>query len=171
MEQEPHSLRDRRVGLDSQPRGEAQRRPLGRVRMDPCAVPLRAPPPRFTGQPRQGLPAVVACGAYISSIIEAKPQEVSTDSYLAFGPFNDKDCVANLRKYLRTKFLRFLLLQALTSMNISRGNFRFVPLQNFTPKSDINWYKSIEDIDYQLYAKYNLDNEEIAFIEKMIKPM
>lgn len=49
MEQEPHSLRDRRVGLDSQPRGEAQRRPLGRVRMDPCAVPLRAPPPRFTG--------------------------------------------------------------------------------------------------------------------------
>lgn len=107
----------------------------------------------------------------ISSIIEAKPQEVSTDSYLAFGPFNDKDCVANLRKYLRTKFLRFLLLQALTSMNISRGNFRFVPLQNFTPKSDINWYKSIEDIDYQLYAKYNLNNEEIAFIEKMIKPM
>ena len=50
MEQEPHSLRDRRVGLDSQPRGEAQRRPLGRVRMDPCVVPLRAPPPRFAGR-------------------------------------------------------------------------------------------------------------------------
>ena len=56
-------------------------------------------------------------------------------------------------------------------MNISRGNFRFVPLQNFTSKSDINWYKSIENIDYQLCVKYNLNNEEIAFIEKMIKPM
>lgn len=91
----------------------------------------------------------------ISSIIEAKPQEISTDSYLAFGPFNDKNCVANLHKYLRTKFLRFLLLQALTSMNISRGNFRFVPLQNFTNESDIDWYKSVEDIDYQLYTKYH----------------
>lgn len=107
----------------------------------------------------------------ISSIIEAKPQEISTDSYLAFGPFNDKNCVANLHKYLRTKFLRFLLLQALTSMNISRGNFRFVPLQNFTNESDIDWYKSVEDIDYQLYTKYHLINEEITFIEKMIKPM
>lgn len=64
----------------------------------------------------------------ISTIIEAKPKQVSTDSYLAFGPFMNECNVANLHKYLRAKFLRFLLLQAFTSMNISRGNFRFVPL-------------------------------------------
>lgn len=73
--------------------------------------------------------------------------------------------------YLRTRFLRFLLLQSLVSMNISRNNFRFVPLQNFTDKSDIDWEKSVPEIDQQLYAKYNLTKEEIAFIESMIKPM
>ena len=56
-------------------------------------------------------------------------------------------------------------------MNISRNNFRFVPLQDFTEGSDIDWSKSIEEIDKQLYAKYNLTEEEISFIESMIKPM
>lgn len=46
-----------------------------------------------------------------------------------------------------------------------------VPLQDFTSDSDIDWSKSVEDIDAQLYAKYNLSDEEIAFIESMIKPM
>lgn len=56
-------------------------------------------------------------------------------------------------------------------MNISRGNFRFVPIQDFTEGSDIDWSKSVAEIDAQLYAKYNLSDEEIAFIESMIKPM
>jgi hypothetical protein len=56
-------------------------------------------------------------------------------------------------------------------MNISRGNFRFVPLQNFTSNSDIDWSKSIAEIDAQLYKKYGLSEEEISFIESMIKPM
>jgi len=56
-------------------------------------------------------------------------------------------------------------------MNISRNNFRFVPLQDFTTESDIDWTNSVNEIDQQLYAKYHLTNEEIAFIESMIKPM
>ena len=56
-------------------------------------------------------------------------------------------------------------------MNISRGNFRFVPLQDFTSQSDIDWSKTVADIDQQLYKKYNLSDEEIKFIEQMIKPM
>ena len=47
----------------------------------------------------------------------------------------------------------------------------FVPLQDFTGNSDIDWSKPIPDIDKQLYKKYNLTKEEIAFIEKIIKPM
>ena len=47
----------------------------------------------------------------------------------------------------------------------------FVPLQDFTGNSDIDWSKPIPDIDKQLYKKYNLNEEEIAFIEKIIKPM
>ena len=49
--------------------------------------------------------------------------------------------------------------------------WKFVPLQDFTENSDIDWSKSIPEIDQQLYAKYNLNEEEISFIESMIKPM
>ena len=49
--------------------------------------------------------------------------------------------------------------------------WKLVPLQDFTANSDIDWSKSIAEIDKQLYAKYGLSDEEIAFIEKMIKPM
>ena len=76
-----------------------------------------------------------------------------------------------MKKYIATKFQRFLLLQALTSIHITKDSFIFVPLQDFTANSDIDWSKSIADIDRQLYAKYGLSDEEIAFIEKMIKPM
>jgi hypothetical protein len=58
-----------------------------------------------------------------------------------------------------------------TSQNILQNVYQFVPIQDFTPESDIDWTKSIEDIDKQLYEKYKLSNEEIEFIEKMIKPM
>ena len=76
-----------------------------------------------------------------------------------------------LGAYLKSKFLRFLLLQSLVSMNISRNNFRFVPMQNFSDESDIDWSKSVSEIDLQLYGKYHLTDEEISFIESMIKSM
>lgn len=108
----------------------------------------------------------------IATLQTASPQEVSTDSYLVVGPVSSIEEVNNLQSYFQTKFLRFLLLQSLVSMNISRNNFRFVPLQSFTPpESDIDWSKSIAEIDRQLYTKYGLSEEEIAFIESMIKPM
>lgn len=56
-------------------------------------------------------------------------------------------------------------------MQVSQDVFRFVPLQDFSSSSDIDWNKSITEIDQQLYAKYHLTNEEITFIESMIKPM
>ena len=49
--------------------------------------------------------------------------------------------------------------------------FQFIPLQDFTSNSDINWSRSISEIDTQLYAKYGLSEDEISFIESMIKPM
>ncbi len=74
-------------------------------------------------------------------------------------------------KYLLTRFSRFLLMQAVSSIKLSAEKFQFVPMQDFTEGSDIDWSKSVEDIDRQLYAKYQLTDEEIAFIESMIKPM
>ena len=107
----------------------------------------------------------------IASIFIGSAYEVCTDSYLVIGPFSIKQEAENAELYFKTRFLRFLLLQSLVSMNISRNNFRFVPLQDFTPQSDIDWSKSISEIDAQLYRKYGLERDEIEFIERMIKPM
>lgn len=99
------------------------------------------------------------------------PNEVCTESYIAIGKFDTSIEANNAYKYLCTKFSRFLLLQALPTLDIRKERFIFVPMQEFSASSDIDWNKSIEGIDAQLYAKYNLSNEEIAFIESMIKPM
>ena len=97
--------------------------------------------------------------------------QVCTFSYFTIGAFDNKCEAENLLQYLRTKFVRFLLLQAVSSINLSKDKFCFVPMQDFTEQSDIDWSKPIPEIDKQLYAKYGLSSDEIAFIESMIKPM
>lgn len=59
----------------------------------------------------------------------------------------------------------------MASKDASSKTFKFVPLQDFTVNSDLDWSKSIPEIDQQLYAKYGLSAAEIEFIESMIKPM
>ena len=91
--------------------------------------------------------------------------------YFIAGHTLDKNKAVNLEKYLQTRFLRFLLFITTASINTSKKNYEFVPLQDFSSSSDIDWSKSIADIDQQLYKKYNLTEEEIAYIEKTIKPI
>ncbi|MCI7545458.1 MAG: Eco57I restriction-modification methylase domain-containing protein [Treponema porcinum] len=107
----------------------------------------------------------------VSSLQVLGKNEVCTETYLVLGAFEAKNEATNLKRYIATKFVRFLLLQALTSIHITRDSFIFVPLQDFTANSDIDWSQNIPKIDEQLYKKYNLSPEEITFIEKMIKPM
>lgn len=66
---------------------------------------------------------------------------------------------------------RALLFFNRSSLNISTETFSLIPLQDFTDKLDIDWSKSVAEIDKQLYKKYNLTQEEIDFIEKTVKPM
>lgn len=63
------------------------------------------------------------------------------------------------------------MLQTLSSIHITRDSFQFVPLQDFTEKSDIDWSKSVKEIDGQLYKKYGLTEEEVKFVEGMVKEM
>lgn len=58
-----------------------------------------------------------------------------------------------------------------TTQDITPDKWKYVPLQDFTPNSDIDWSKSIPEIDQQLYRKYGLEETEIAFIESHVKPM
>ena len=107
----------------------------------------------------------------IALIKTLRPREVCTHTYLTIGSFKKEINTHNLEKYLNTRFLRFLLVQSLSGLDISKEKFRFVPLQDFTSSSDIDWSKTIPEIDTQLYKKYELSEEEIKFIESMIRPM
>ena len=100
-----------------------------------------------------------------------KPQSVCTDSLLPFGKLDTQEEAIALQKYMSTKFLRFMVGILKTSQNLYQIVYQFVPLQDFTAQSDIDWTKSVAEIDQQLYKKYNLSADEIDFIEKMIKPM
>ena len=76
-----------------------------------------------------------------------------------------------LQKYLATKFARLLIGILKVSQNITQVVYKFVPLQDFTQNSDIDWTKSVAEIDRQLYKKYSLSEEEIEFIETHVKEM
>lgn len=89
------------------------------------------------------------------------PGEVSTETYLVLGEFDNRDEATNLRQYMATKFFRYLLLQALTSINISKDKFQFIPLQDF----------HTNQTDEALYDKYDLNEVEIAEIETKIRKM
>ena len=103
--------------------------------------------------------------------IEANPNEVCTETFLVIGPFKTKICREACLKYISSSLFKFLLYCGRGTMQVSQDVFRFVPLQDFTANSDIDWNQSIAEIDAQLYRKYNLNNDEIDFIERMIKPM
>lgn len=99
------------------------------------------------------------------------PKEACTDSLITIGMFDNKKEVINLQKYIMTKFSRFMASLLKISHNTTQIIYNYVPLQDFTDNSDIDWSKSIEEIDKQLYKKYNLTQEEISFIENRIRPM
>ena len=110
-------------------------------------------------------------GEVLSSPFVGMPKEGCTISYLSIGKFDDEETAINLSQYLKTKFLRALL----NAMKISRYNpapvWNLIPVQDFTPASDIDWSQSIARIDQQLYHKYALTDEEIDFIETHVKEM
>ena len=89
------------------------------------------------------------------------PGSICTETYLITGSFDTEEEASNEYNYLRTRFVRFLIVQAAISQHITRNSFQFVPLQDFSEL----W------TDEKLYAKYHLTQEEIAFVESMIKPM
>ena len=89
------------------------------------------------------------------------PDTVFTDTYIYVGVYDSKEEAENLAKYLSCKFTRFLLHETYSSMNVTKGNFRFVPLLDMTKE----W------TDEELYERYNCTDEEIDLITSMMRPM
>ena len=119
------------------------------------------------------LPESNGAGAFdqFSSPVITIPGVGVTDTFISIGTFNNLIEAEHLLKYIKSKFLRALLGVKKATQHNPKDTWDFVPLQDFTENSDIDWSKSIAEIDQQLYKKYNLSDEEIAFIESMIKPM
>lgn len=101
------------------------------------------------------------------------PNTICTESYIVIGIDLELDELSssNLCKYFTTRFTRFQHSVGKASQDATSKTYKFVPLQNFTSDSDIDWSKSIQEIDHQLYLKYGLSKEEIEFVESMIKSM
>ena len=110
-------------------------------------------------------------GDVLSSPIVSKPYEAYTQTFIGIGGFDSESEAQNCLKYVKTKFSRALLGILKITQDNNREVWRYIPLQDFTPASDIDWSKSIPEIDRQLYAKYGLDDAEIAFIESHVKEM
>lgn len=100
-----------------------------------------------------------------------EPNSICSGALITFGDFDNEIEAINLKKYMETKFLRVMVGIMKSSRAIYQTVYKFVPIQDFTEKSDIDWSKSIHEIDLQLYKKYNLSDDEINYIESKIKEM
>lgn len=111
-------------------------------------------------------------GEVLSTPIIGEPFIGHNATFISIGNLQTENEAMALLKYLKTKFARAMLsIKKITQHNKSKGVWSKVPLQDFTNKSDIDWSKSIPEIDKQLFAKYNLDKKEIDFIETKVKAM
>ena len=99
------------------------------------------------------------------------PNDVTSDTFLSAGAFASEVEPHNLALYIKTKFFRALLGVKKVTQHCPPAVWSMIPLQDFTSESDIDWSKSIPEIDAQLYKKYKLTKEEIAFIESNVKEM
>lgn len=97
----------------------------------------------------------------LSVVQKLQPPSACTESYLVAGVFDTEEEANNMISYLNTKFARFLIMQMLASMNMSKSSYSFLPVQD--------WKKSWTD--EELYKKYGITDDEISFIENIIRPM
>ena len=108
-----------------------------------------------------GQPAKDGKYRVLSTMELLKPGEICSETYLVAGAFDSKEEATNYMDYLKTQFVRFLILQIAMTQQLSKASFAFVPCQDFTRK----W------TDKQLFEKYDLSSEEVNYIQGMIKEM
>lgn len=112
-----------------------------------------------------------AIGEVVSTPLIGTPLIGYTQTFIGFGAFDSEELALNTLKYIKSKFCRVMLGVLKVTQNGKKDVWKYVPLQDFTSSSDIDWSKSIKEIDQQLYKKYDLTNEEIDFIETKVKEM
>ena len=112
-----------------------------------------------------------AYGETLTPPIVGEPAVGNTESFISIGNFCTDSEASALMKYISTKFVRALLGTLKTTQDITPEKWKFVPQQDFSEASDIDWSLSVEEIDALLYKKYNLSDEEIRFINEKVQAM
>jgi hypothetical protein len=112
-----------------------------------------------------------AIGEVLTTPLIGMPNSGTTHTFISIGAFEDREQAENALKYIKTKFARILLGVLKITQDNPPEKWSKIPLQNFTPQSNIDWSKSISEIDQQLYKKYELSKAEITFIEEKVQPM
>lgn len=112
-----------------------------------------------------------AIGEVLSTPLCGTPLCGFTETFISIGETDSKDEAEATLKYIKTKFARTMLGILKVTQDNAKPKWKYVPLQDFTASSDIDWSKSIHEIDLQLYRKYGLDEKEIEFIETHVKEM
>lgn len=112
-----------------------------------------------------------ALGEVLSTPLIGQPLIGHTQTFISVGRFEDRQQAENCLKYIKSKYSRTLLGVLKITQDNPPEKWKYVPLQDFTSNSDIDWSQSVADVDKQLYAKYGLDDEEIQFIESHVKEM
>ena len=107
----------------------------------------------------------------LSTPVLEGPGVAVTQTFIALGSFESAESAEACLKYVKSKFARALLGVLKITQDNPAKVWKYVPLQDFTTVADIDWSKVMAQVDQQLYAKYGLDPEEIAFIEAKVKPM
>lgn len=110
------------------------------------------------------LPKAIGSGNMSEDVFKpilGEPNSISTETYVLIGPFNNEREAQNVISYIRTKFFHFMAGLGKVTQDATAKIYNFVPIQDFSKP----W------TDEELYKKYNLSNDEIEFIESMIRPM
>ena len=114
---------------------------------------------------------VLDFGGQYNQLIIGEPGTGSTETFLSIGILQNEKEARNVIKYICSKFARAMFGILKRTQANTPDKWKWVPLQDFTDQSDIDWSVSIANIDKQLYKKYGLSEEEIAFIETNVKEM
>lgn len=110
-------------------------------------------------------------GETISQPVVEGPMVGNTETFISIGKFNTRAEAEAAAKYISTKFARTLLSILKVTQNGNKPVWKMIPVQDFSTSADIDWSKAIHEIDLQLYRKYSLSAEEVAFIEANVKEM
>ena len=110
-------------------------------------------------------------GETLTPPIVGEPAVGNTESFISIGDFYTVGEAMAIKKYISTKFVRALLGALKTTQDITPEKWKFVPQQDFSEASDIDWSLSVEEINAFLYKKYNLSDAEIRFINEKVQAM